>query len=122
MTDRAFVRLGMENYAQSFPADLDTLANLPLNPVALVRQAGHDGWAFKPMFLINSYYDSPTAYHQIVTMSCELEGQGVLLGTGYQRLTIPGDEHAFGYWGAQDPDTDKTVGQEVIDFLDAHLK
>jgi hypothetical protein len=46
----------------------------------------------------------------------------VLLGTGYKRLTIPGAEHAFGYWGALDTGTGKTVGQDVIDFLDAHLK
>src|SRR5437867_7870678 len=120
MTARAFVRLGMENYAQT--RDLDTLANLPLNPVALVRQAGQEGWEFKPLFLINSYHDSPTAYHQIVAMSCALEDQGLVLGTDYQRLTKPGDGHAFAYWGAADPATDKTVGDYVIEFLDAHLK
>jgi hypothetical protein len=113
----------MENYAQSVPADLDTLANLPLNPVVLVHQTTVEGWGFKPLFLINSYYDSPTAYHQIVTMSCKLEGEGVLLGTGYQRTTVDGDGHAFANWGAVDPDNpDETVGEEVIDFLDAHLK
>ena len=124
MTDRPFVRLGMENYAQSFPADLDTLANLPLNPVVLVRQGGGPSWPFKPLFLTNSYYDSPTPYHQIVTMSCELEAKGLVLGTDYQRLTIPGDGHAFAYWGSWDHESDphKTVGEDVIAFLDAHLK
>ena len=124
VTDRAYVRLGMENYAQSFPADVDTLANLPLNPVVLVRQGGGPSWPFKPLFLINSYYDSPTAYHQIVTMSCELEAKGLVLGTDYQRLTVPGDGHAFAYWGSWDHESDphKTVGEDVIAFLDAHLK
>ena len=59
MTDGAYVRLGMENYAQSVPADLDTLANLPLNPLTLVRHTTVEGWGFKPLFVINSYYDSP---------------------------------------------------------------
>jgi pimeloyl-ACP methyl ester carboxylesterase len=122
VTPRGFVRLGMQNYAQSTPANLNTLANLPLNPVVLVRQAGREGWGFKPLYLINSFYDSPTVYHQIVTMSCELEAQGLVLDTDYKRLTKPGDGHAFAYWGAQDPATGETVGQYVIDFLDAHLK
>src|SRR5438067_1623268 len=115
----------MENYAQSSPPDLDTLANLPLNPVALVPQAGQSGWTFKPLSLINRYGDNPTAYHQIVTMSCALEDQGVVLGTGYQRLTVPGDGHAFAYWGAWDhltPDHSQPVGKDVIAFLNAHLK
>ena len=125
VTDTRFVKYGMENYAQSTPPNLDTLANLPLNPLVLVRQAGQEGWPFKPLYLINSYGDNPTAYHQIVTMSCALEDQGLVLGTGYQRLTIPGGAHAFAYWGASDhlsDDPSQTVGKDVIAFLDAHLK
>jgi hypothetical protein len=86
------------------------------------RHTGQSGWGFKPLYLINSYNDSPTAYHQIVTMSCALEGQGLVLGTDYQRLTKPGDGHAFAYWGAQDPATGETIGQYVIEFLNAHLQ
>ena len=123
VTDTRFVKYGMENYAQT--RDFSTLANLPLNPVFLVSQTGGSGWGFKPLFLINSYGDNPTAYHQIVTMSCALEDQGLVLGTGYQRLTIPGGAHAFAYWGASDhlsDDPSQTVGKDVIAFLDAHLK
>jgi hypothetical protein len=86
------------------------------------RHTGQSGWGFKPLYLINSYLDDPTAYHQIVTMSCELEAQGLVLDTDYKRLTKPGDGHAFAYWGAQDPATGETIGQYVIEFLDAHLQ
>ncbi len=123
VTDRRFVRFGMENYAQT--RDLGTLATLPLNPVVLVSKAGQLGWGFKPLFLINSQYDNPTAFHQIVTMSCALEDQGLVLDTDYKRLTIPNGLHSFGYWGAWDHESDhpkKTVGEDVIAFLDAHLK
>ena len=84
----------MENYAQT--RDLGTLATLPLNPVVLVSKAGQLGWGFKPLFLINSQYDNPTAFHQIVTMSCALEDQGLVLDTDYKRLTIPNGLHSFG--------------------------
>ena len=123
VTDPRLVRLGLENYAQT--RDLSTLASLPLNPVALVSKVGQSDLGFKPLFLINSYYDSPTAYHQIVTMSCALEAQGLMLGTDYQRLTIPNGVHSFGYWGAWDRESknpEKTVGEDVIAFLDEHLK
>jgi acetyl esterase/lipase len=127
-TDPSFIRLGMENYAQDQldppdnHLDLNTLATLALNPVVLVREAGQDDWGFKPLFLINSEEDTPTAYHQIVTMSCELEAQGLVQGTDFRTFTKQGMGHGFAYWGSQDTTTGQTIGQDVIDFLDAHLK
>jgi acetyl esterase/lipase len=119
-THFGFRRKGLQNYAQTL--DPDILANLPLNPVVLVAEAGpqKQDWGFKPLFLVNSYCDEPTAYHQIVTMSCALEDQGIVVAppsdwpSDYQRLTISSDKHAFHYWDE--------VKQDVIDFLDAHLK
>ena len=71
--------------------------------------------------MINSYGDHPTAYHQLVTMVCALRN-AVVPETSYQTLTIEGSEHSFGYWGSQGSAADKTVGDDVIAFLDAHLK
>jgi pimeloyl-ACP methyl ester carboxylesterase len=115
-TDPDFVHLGMNNYAQTL--DKTTLKNLPLNPVNLVSGAIAHG--FKPIYMINSYYDHPTAYHQLVTMLCLLQDSGLTEGTDYQYLTIPGDEHSFHYWDSSDHGpTDSTVGDDVIAFLKA---
>ena len=108
VTDSLFVKDGLLNYAQTL--DLNTLASLPLNPVGLVSQTGASGWGFKPLFLINSWCDNPTAYHQIVTMTCALEGQA---DTDYQILTVPNAKHAFGYWNG--------VRLNVLAFLEDKL-
>jgi hypothetical protein len=124
-TDPDFVHFGMHNYAQvPNPIDRTTLKNLPLNPVNLVPTAityGH----WKPIYMINSYYDHPTAYHQLVTMICLLQRSGLTEGTDYQYLTIPGSFHSFHYWGSADHTGnqcnghDCTVGDDVIAFLKA---
>ena len=120
-TDPDFVLFGLENYAQT--RVLNTLATLPLNPVTLVASAKAAGW--RPLYMINSYGDHPTAYHQIVTMSCTLAANGLVLDTDYQRLTIPGTQHSFHYWNSWDhvhSDHSITVGRDVVAFLDAHPK
>ena len=117
-TDPRFVHCGLHNYAQTL--DLSMLAGLQLNPVNLV--AGAIG-RFKPIYMINSYGNNPTAYHQLVTMVCLLQNSGLTLGTDYQYLTIPGSMHAFHYWGSWDhlpPNPPHTVGDDVIQFLKAH--
>ncbi len=114
-TDPDFVH-PMHNYAQTL--DLTTLQSLPLNPVNLVPGAIAHG--FKPIYMINSYYDHPSAYHQLVTMVCLLQNSGLTLGTDYQYLTIPGDLHSFHYWGSWDHlpgDPQHTVADDVIAFL-----
>jgi hypothetical protein len=112
-TDPDFVH-PVHNYAQTL--DWTTLKNLPLNPVKLVPGAIAHG--FKPVYMINSYDDHPTAYHQLVTMVCLLRSANLTPITQYQYLTIPGDLHSFHYWGAWDHGpTDKTVGDDVIAFL-----
>ena len=67
----------MHNYAQvQNRINVSTLANLPLNPVNLVAGAvayGH----WKPIYMINSYGDHPTAYHQLVTMVCLLQSSSL---------------------------------------------
>lgn len=116
-TDVRFVHFGMNNYAQTL--SLSTLAGLPLNPVNLVAGAVTKGW--KPIYMINSYGDNPTAYHQLVRMICLLQGYSSLhLGTEYQYLTIPGSQHSFHYWGSLDHlNPQHLVGQDVIAFLKA---
>jgi hypothetical protein len=92
--------------------------NLPLNPVNLVAGAITKG--FKPIYMINSYEDHPTAYHQLETMICLLQTSGLTAGTDYQYLTIPGDAHSFHYWNSWDhlPGiVQHTVGDDVIAFL-----
>jgi acetyl esterase/lipase len=115
-----FLHLGLNNYAQvPNPIDVSTAASLPLNPVNLVPGAIAHG--FKPIYMINSYGDNPTAYHQLVGMVCLLRSASLSPITDYQYLTIPGDLHSFHYWGAWDHGpTDKTVGDDVIAFLKAH--
>ena len=68
--------------------------------------------------------DNLVSYHQIVDMMCKLESVGVP-DSAYQTLTVPGsNDHAFALWrdwdGISDPH--KQVRQDVIEFLDAHLK
>jgi hypothetical protein len=82
---------------------------------------------FRPLFMINSWWDHPTPYHQIVDMICALKAKGVP-DDAYQTLTIPDShEHGFAYWDSWDgipcdigPCND--IGHDVIGFLDAHLK
>jgi hypothetical protein len=116
------VHFGMRNYAQvQNPIEVSTLANLPLNPVNLVAGAvayGH----WKPIYMINSYNDHPTAYHQLATMVCLLRrSSGLTEGTDYQYLTVPGDKHSFAYWHSDDGQGHgNTVGDDVIGFLMFH--
>ena len=120
-TDPDFVH-SMRNYAQTLV--LSTLAGLPLNPVNLVPGAIAHG--FKPIYMINSYGEHPTAYHQLVTMVCLLQNSGLTRGIDYDYLTIPGSPghlHSFQYWGSWDhisDDPPHTVGDDVIGFLKIH--
>ena len=122
-TDQDFVHLGLHNYLQTL--DLNVIQhNLPLNPVALVDGAVNSLYPWKPIYMINSYQDHPTAYHQLVTMVCLLQTYSKLhLGTDYQYLTIPGSLHSFNYWGSWDGlpcvITCNTVAHDVIVFLKA---
>ena len=117
-TDTDFVH-SVHNYAQTL--DLNTLADLPLNPVNLVPGAIAHG--FKPIYMVNSYHDHPTAYHQLVTMVCLLLNSGLTRYTDFDYLTIPGSSghvHAFQYWDSWDnmPSLlQHTVGDDVISFL-----
>ena len=70
-------------------------------------------------FLSSSF--RPPPYHQIVNMICALQAKGVPQ-SDYQTLTVSGSEHSFHNWGAYDPATGQTVGEDVIDFLNAHLQ
>jgi hypothetical protein len=120
-TDPGFVHYGLNNYAQTL--DWTTLKNLPLNPVNLVAGAVASN-SFKPLYMINSYYDHPTAYHQLAGMICLLRTYSNLqLGTDYQYLTVPGSVnhlHSFQYWNCADATGSlHTVGADVISFLQA---
>jgi hypothetical protein len=77
---------------------------------------------FKPIYMVNSEKDHPTAYHPLVTMVCLLQNSGLSQGTDYQYLTIPGDEDSFHYWNTSDHvgDGSHTVGDDVIGFLLNH--
>jgi hypothetical protein len=116
-----FVHYGMRDYAQVLNLDWTTLKNLPLNPVNLVP--GAIALGFKPIYMFNSYHDTPTAYHQLVTMVCLLQSSGLTLNGDYKYLTIPGSDghlHSFQYWNTWDhvdPNNQTTVGDDVIAFL-----
>jgi len=76
--------------------------------------------------MINSWFDHPDSYHQIVEMICALRAVGVP-DSAYQTLTIPDSaQHSFHYWDRWDgqpcngPCND--IAHDVIAFLDAHLK
>jgi acetyl esterase/lipase len=109
--------LGTENYVNS--ADFDVLkAN---SPIAL---ATSDNTPFPSIFMINSYYDTPPPYHQMVEMICAFESLGF---SDFQTYTIFNSElHSFQYWNSPDtyPATVDTplMKDHVIAFLDAHLK
>jgi hypothetical protein len=117
-TDPVFVHYALNNYAQTL--DHHAAATLALNPVNLVDGAVAHGW--KPVYMFNSYYDHPTAYHQLDGMICRLQSKGLTLGTDYQYLTVPGDDHAFEYWGGWDHNSTspkRSVEDDVIAFLKA---
>ena len=76
---------------------------------------------FKPMYFINSQYDS-MPFHQIIDVQCALSAAGVS-STSYQVLTIPNSrEHAFAYWRSWDgqPGSILTIVGRVVSFLNAH--
>ena len=111
--------LATENYVNT--ADLATLkARSPISMVTAPTQQA----PFVPLFMINSWFDSPTSYHQIVDMICKLNSVGVS-ASAYQTLTVPDTSaHAFGLWNHCDGISTpcKRVREHVIEFLDAHLK
>src|SRR4051794_17489565 len=109
--------LGTENYVNS-----SNFATLKANsPIALAVSAN---LPFPSIFMINSYFDTPPPYHQIVEMICAFDSLGF---TDYQTHTIPNSSgHSFQYWNSPDsyPVTTSTplIKADVIAFLDAHLK
>ena len=112
--------LGTQNFVNS--SDLSVLRSY--SPVALVTPDNTN--PLVPLFMINTYYDSPPPYHQIVDMICAFRSIGVS-DSAYKTLTIMNsDEHSFGYWDSPDklPSTVQTplIKDDVIAFLDAHLK
>jgi hypothetical protein len=110
---------GTEDYVNS--ADLAILK--AKSPISLVAAPTGDA-PFVPLFMINSWFDHPPPYNQMVDMICKFRSVGVS-DSAYQTLTIPdSDLHSFHYWSSWDGISDpaKTVGTDVIDFLNAHLK
>ena len=109
--------LWTENYVNT--ADLATLkAKSPVSLVATPTQQA----PFVPLYLINSWFDPTSPYHQIVDMICALRSVGVR-DSAYQTLTVPdSDAHSFHLWSIGDGISGQTVKQDVVDFLDAHLK
>ena len=78
------------------------------------------------MFFINTWYDAPTPYHQMVDIICALQALEVESAM-YKTLTIMNSaEHSFGCWSSPIvlPGAVGTprVKDEVIDFLDEHLQ
>jgi hypothetical protein len=91
------------------------------SPIAFAMS---DNMPFPSIFMINSYFDTPPPYHQMVEMICVFEELGF---TDFQTHTIANsDAHSFQYWNSPDtyPATVNTplIKDDVIAFLDAHLK
>jgi hypothetical protein len=109
--------LGTENYVNS--SDFAVLKGN--SPIAF---ATSDNLPFPSLFMVNSYFDTPPPYHQMVEMICVFESLGF---TDFQTHTIANsDAHSFQYWDSPDtyPVTTDTplIKDDVIAFLDAHLK
>lgn len=113
--DSNFV-LGTQNYVNSA-----TVSVLDANsPIGLLTSANSP---FQPMYLINSWFDHPPSYHQMVDMMCKLNS--FTPTPEFQTLTIPNsDLHSFHYWSRPDgiPGSGEEIRDHVVDFLDAHLK
>ena len=111
----------IENYTNS----QNLKAQEDLSPVSLVTPPSEEH-PFKPLFLINTQHD-PTPYHQIVDVICALKTAGVA-ESDYKTMTLSrSNEHSFNYWESWDRQPCpgggcKTVGEDVIAFLDTHLK
>jgi hypothetical protein len=110
--------LGTQNVVNS--SDLAVLHSK--SPVALVKE---ENTPFPPIFMINTWYDMPPPYHQIVDMICAL--RQFEDDNAFKTLTIMNStEHSFHYWDSPDhlPATVQTplIRTDVIDYLDAHLK
>ena len=113
-TDPDFVHLGMHNYAQvPNPIDKTTLKNLPLNPVNLVSGAIAHG--SKPIYMINSYYDHPAAYHQLVTMLCLLHRQRAHRRNGLPVPHHPREFALFSLLGCLGPSGERSYGGRGCD-------
>jgi acetyl esterase/lipase len=111
--------LWTQNYVNS--ADLVTLK--AKSPVS-VATAPTQNAPFVPLYMINSWFDPVAPWHQIVDMICKLRSVGVP-DSAYQTLTVPNsDAHSFALWAHWDgiSDPHKKVRDDVIDFLNAHLR
>jgi acetyl esterase/lipase len=105
------------NYTNLARDDIDGLH--ALSPVALVTSSD-----VKPLQLLDGSYDASTGVGetmpagQRVYMTNALTSKGV---TDFDSRHINILAHSFAYWRSIDPDTGITVGQEVINFLNAHI-
>ena len=84
-----------------------------LSPVALATNSD-----VKPLQLLDSTND-PQPAPQRMAMTDALMAHGVM---NFQSFTPQGSQgHAFDYWRTIDPATGLTIGQEVINFLNANI-
>ncbi len=75
--------------------------------------------------MINTWFDMPPPYHQIVDMICALRQYED--DSAFKTITIMNsDAHSFHYWNSPDAlpaaVTTPLIKNDVIAFLDAHLK
>jgi acetyl esterase/lipase len=109
----------IENFTQTG----DPTIQKSLSPVSKVKNPTAQE-PFIPLFMIHSKYDPTVPHHQLDDMLCTLESEGINPGL-YKVVELPySDMHSFHYWGSCDdfstPCT--TVSQDVINYLDLHLK
>lgn len=120
--DQQFV-IGTQNVGQPSinsdgTANLDDLKSI--SPVAKVPDPST--YAPVPLYMVNSWFDHPPPYQQMIDMICALKAKSI---TNFQTLTIPGDDHSFHYWNSWDhtsSDQTRTVAKDVIAYLDSYLK
>lgn len=101
----------------------DPVKQKELSPVTMVKPPTLQE-PFVPLLMVQSMYDPTVPHHQLDDMLCALESNGIDSNL-YQIIELPyNDLHSFHYWGTCDdfsiPCT--TVSEDVITFLDAHLK
>lgn len=110
----------IENYTNLCQqSDQLTHNGVAISPVSLVKSESEQ--SFKQAYLINSWGDS-MPYRQILDIQCKFQSVGILT-TRYQVLTTNTGNHSFHIWLDYDNSTPpKRVRDDVIKFLDDHLK
>jgi hypothetical protein len=91
----------------------------PVSPVAKVNSQTEQ--TFTPLYLVNSDGDS-TPPNQIEDMRCALVSAGINSNLYTVRTIVGNADHAFALWSDRITPTGPKVRDQVLAFLDDHVK